>query len=269
MDPCGLRPAGRRRQPSRAEGTMGRESWKVIRDTLAARIAAGDLTPGTRLPTEPELCRAFEAGRHSVRRAVQALAVEGKLRVVQGSGTFVEAAPLINYTIGRRTRFRQNLLRQGILPAGELFLADVVPASGRVAAALGIAEGDPAHRLVNRALADGVPISLGLSFHPAALFPDLGAERAKGRSVSDIYRDHGVPDYVRKRTTLFARRPDPEEAALLNQHTDQPVMVLTKTDVTLSGTAIGYAETVWAGDRVQFTFDGLDDGAADEPIPPA
>ncbi len=36
-------------------------------------------------------------------------------------------------------------------------------------------------------------------------------------------------------------------------------MVLTKTDVTADGRAIGYSEAVWAGDRVQFSFDTLDD----------
>src|SRR5690606_4890570 len=38
------------------------------------------------------------------RRAVSALAIEGKLRVEQGRGTFVEDAPLIDYHIGRRAR---------------------------------------------------------------------------------------------------------------------------------------------------------------------
>lgn len=239
---------------------MGRESWKTIKENLSRQIASGELAPGDRLPTEQELCRAFEAGRHSVRRAVQALAVEGKLRVVQGSGTFVEAAPLINYTIGRRTRFRQNLLSQGITPAGEHISAEIVPADARIAAALGVAEGAPVHRLLRRGLADGVPISIGLAFHPAERFPELGEARAGGRSVSDVYRDHGILDYFRKRTTLFTRRPTDEEAQLLRQHPDRPVMVLTKTDVTSDGTAIGYSEAVWSGDRVQFTFDGLDDG---------
>lgn len=238
---------------------MGREVWKSIKDALAAQIANGELAPGTRLPTEIELCRTYEAGRHSVRRAVQALAVEGKLRVVQGSGTFVESAPLINYVIGRRTRFRQNLIRQGITPAGEYLSAEIIPADPRVATALGIPDGTAVHRILRRGLADGVPISIGLSFHPAERFPELETELGRRRSITEVYRDHGIHDYFRKRTTLFTRQATEEEARLLAQHPGQPVMVLTKTDVTSDGTAIGYSEAVWAGDRVQFTFDGFDD----------
>ncbi len=238
---------------------MRRENWQTIRDQLAGDIAAGKLMPGSRLPTEPELCIAFKAGRHSVRRAVAALAVEGRLRVEQGRGTFVGDTPLITYQIGRRTRFRQNLLEQGITPKGEHISAEVLPATPRVAIALGIAEGTPVHRLLRRAFADGVPINLGLAFHPAELFPDLAERRADGVSITDIYRSHGIADYFRKRTTIFTRLPETDEARLLSQHMSHPVMVVTKTDVTAEGVAIGYSEAVWAGDRVQFSFDSLDD----------
>lgn len=235
---------------------MGRDNWKIIRDRISAGISEGRLAPGAQLPTESQLCQDFGVGRHSVRRAVAALAVEGKLRVEQGRGTFVQAAPLISYHIGRRTRFRQNLLDQGISPAGEQLADAVEPAPAAVAAALCLPEGSPVHRLLRRGLADGVPISLGLSHHCATRFPDLGARRSAGESVTAIYRSHGIPDYFRKRTTIFARRPEPEEAELLMQHPDQPVIVLQKTDVEADGTPIGWSEAVWAADRVQFSFDG-------------
>lgn len=239
---------------------MKHDNWKIIRDRISADISAGQLAPGAQLPTESQLCQTFQAGRHSVRRAVAALAVEGKLRVEQGRGTFVQAAPLISYHIGRRTRFRQNLLEQGIAPAGEQLADDILPASARVAAELDLAEGSLVHRLLRRGLADGVPISIGLSYHCATRFPDLAVRRAGGASVTDIYRSHGIPDYFRKRTIVFARRPDAEEAGLLMQHPDQPVMVLQKTDVDAAGQPIGYSEAVWAADRVQFSFDSQDEG---------
>ncbi len=135
---------------------MGRENWKLIRDGIACEIASGALAPGAQLPPEPALCRRFSAGRHSVRRAVQTLAIEGKLVVVQGRGTFVEAIPRVQYAIGQRTRFRQNLLAQGLHPAGEQLAADTLPAPAHVALALGLAEGGPVHRLLRRGYADGV-----------------------------------------------------------------------------------------------------------------
>jgi GntR family phosphonate transport system transcriptional regulator len=239
---------------------MGRQTWKAIHERLSTGISGGQWEPGTKLPTESQLCQAFQAGRHSVRRAVAALAVEGQLRVEQGRGTFVQSAPLINYQIGHRTRFRQNLLDQGVVPAGEPIADDVVAAPPPVAAALGLDEGCSVHRLLRRGLADGVPINVGRSYHCVAQFPDLAARRRAGQSVSDVYRAYGIADYFRKRTVLFARRPDAQESGLLLQHPDQPVVVVQKIDVDAEGRPLGYSEVVWAGDRVQFSFDGLDEG---------
>lgn len=242
---------------------MGRENWKLIRDDLAAEIAEGVLPPGAQLPTESELCDRFQAGRHSVRRAVQMLAIEGKLRVIQGRGTFVESAPMIRYAIGRRTRFRQNLLDQGLAPSGEHLGAETLAAPDRVAQALQLPFGAPVHRLLRRGLADAVPVSLGLSWHPADLFPDLIDRRLSGQSVTEVYAARGIADYFRKRTEIFARRPDRDEARLLMQHPDQPVLVVVKTDVTPDGRIIGHSEAVWAADRVRFTIDSLEGEGGD------
>lgn len=242
---------------------MGREDWRRIRDGLAAEIDAGALPPGAQLPTESALCAQFESGRHSVRRAVQALAVEGKLRVIQGRGTFVESAPLIRYAIGRRTRFRQNLLDQGLTPSGEHIAAETLTAPGHVAEALGLMPGDPVHRLLRRGMADGVPVSLGLSWHPAARLPGFLSRRMSGLSVTQAYAAEGIADYFRKRTEIFARRPDREESRLLAQHPDQPVLVVVKTDVTPQGQVIGHSEAIWAADRVRFTIDTLEEEALD------
>lgn len=234
---------------------MGRQNWQHIRDRISDGIAAGAFPPGARLPAEPALCALFGAGRHSLRRAVAALAVEGKLRVEQGRGTFVAEAPLIDYHIGRRTRFRQNLRGRGLAPGGELILAEAIPAPAPVARALMLAEGAPVHRLVQRGLADGVPISLGVSWSCATRFPDLAARRAAGEAVSEIYAVHGIADYFRRSTTIFARRAEAEEARLLSQHPALPVLVVQKTDVDAGGRPIGHSETVWSAERVQFTLD--------------
>lgn len=236
-------------------GNLGRDSWRRIRDGIAERIANGDLAPGAQLPTEPELSAQFASGRHSVRRAVQALAMEGKLRVIQGRGTFVESVPQIRYAIGRRTRFRQNLLDQGLTPSGEHLASETLPVPDDLAKAMGLPQGAPVHRLLGRGMADGVPCSLDLSWHPAELLPEFIALRLAGHSISEAYAAHGIADYFRKRTEIFGRRPDPEEARLLAQHPDQPVMVVVKTDVDPDGRVIGHAEAIWSAARVRFTID--------------
>jgi DNA-binding GntR family transcriptional regulator len=84
--------------------------------------------------------------------------------VVQGGGAFVEHASFVDYAIGRRTRFRKNLLDQGLTPAGEPISAETLAAPADLAQRMGLEDGALVHRFLARGLADDVPISLSLSF---------------------------------------------------------------------------------------------------------
>jgi GntR family transcriptional regulator, phosphonate transport system regulatory protein len=234
-------------------GDMGdARNWERARDWIVRDIAARRLVEGDQLPPEQDIQRACGVGRHSVRRALAALAAEGRLSVEQGRGTFVRAQPSILYRIGRRTRFRENLRAAGVTPGSESIGAEVVAADATVAAALSLAPGAPVHRILRRGLADGVPVSITRSFHPALAFPDLGPRREAGESVTAIYRSHGIADYRRRETMLYARLPEKWEARLLEQLPDQPVVVMCKTDIAPDGTPIGWSEAIWAATRVRF-----------------
>jgi GntR family transcriptional regulator, transcriptional repressor for pyruvate dehydrogenase complex len=60
-----------------------------ISDALVARIAAGRMAPGSRLPTEQELCVEFGVSRTVVREAISRLKSEGLVETRQGAGAFV------------------------------------------------------------------------------------------------------------------------------------------------------------------------------------
>ena len=60
---------------------------------LKDRILAGELPPGTRLPSENELIEAYEVSRTVVREAVTRLRAEGLVETFQGRGSFVLTVP--------------------------------------------------------------------------------------------------------------------------------------------------------------------------------
>ena len=61
-------------------------------DRIAAMIASGQLKPGDKLPSEPELMKQFGVGRSSVREAIGALSIIGLITVRPGQGTHVARA---------------------------------------------------------------------------------------------------------------------------------------------------------------------------------
>lgn len=229
--------------------------WLLVRNAIDADIAAGVLTPGEKLPTEPQLSARYDAGRHSVRRAIAALAIEGKVRTHQGSGTYVESGELIKYVIGRRTRFRQNLIQQGLAPGGKMLDRSVWRATEKIAKALRIAEGDEVFRLERLTTADNIPIAYGTAYKSVAMFPDYFNRREQFNSVTETYKSYGVDDYVRADTTVYTRQARLAEAQALAQHPQMPVMVVTAIDTTLEGVPISYSQVAWAGARVRFTFE--------------
>src|SRR3712207_8529552 len=70
---------------------MNRPQYQRIADTLRARIAAGDLRPGERLPAVRALAAELGVGRHTVDAAYSELVAEGLVEARVGQGTFVAA----------------------------------------------------------------------------------------------------------------------------------------------------------------------------------
>lgn len=237
---------------------MIRDRWRDIRAAIKQDIESGVLRPGAKLPTEPELVRAYGAGRHSVRRAVIELGKEGLLSVEQGRGTFVQSRPRLTYAIGTRTRMHRNMAAQGVDVTGERLGAEVCAASSRIAQALGLVEGAEVVATRRRSFANDVPVSFGTLYHDAARFADFPTRREDMGSVSAVYATYGIEDYKRASTQIYARPAQGDEAQMLSQHPDMPVIVVLAIDAELDGTPIAYTEVIWSAARVTFDLSNME-----------
>ncbi|WP_459546073.1 FadR/GntR family transcriptional regulator [Nocardia sp. X0981] len=68
-----------------------RPAYEVVADALRTRILEGELTPGTRLPTDAELRAEFGVGQSTVREAIRSLESGNLVHTTRGvtGGTFV------------------------------------------------------------------------------------------------------------------------------------------------------------------------------------
>ena len=60
-----------------------------VSEQIQKRIVSGEMSVGSKLPTEKELSDMYGVGRSTIREAVSVLSNIGLLRVMQGKGTFV------------------------------------------------------------------------------------------------------------------------------------------------------------------------------------
>ena len=144
--------------------------WQSISERLRAEIAEGLYPPGSRLPTEAALAARFGVNRHTLRRAIAALAEAGFVTPRRGAGVFVAARPT-DYPLGRRVRFHQNVAASGRTPSRRITRSETRAARAREAEALRLPEAAQVHVVEGVSLADGQPIAAFRSVFPAARFP--------------------------------------------------------------------------------------------------
>jgi GntR family phosphonate transport system transcriptional regulator len=232
----------------------GHSLWRQIETTLAGEIAAGVHKAGDRFPTEHQLAERFGVNRHTVRRAVAELVQRGLLRVEQGRGAFL-AEHALDYAVGPRTRFTENLLRQGRRPQSELLRAVEVPAGRQAARALEVKPGTALVMIENLARADGRPLSIAQHFFPQRRVPGIAEAYRQTLSVTLALQQIGIEDYRRRSTRITARMPEPEEARLLRMAPGRPLLITESVNVDLFGKPIEYGLTSFVADRVQLLIE--------------
>ena len=233
--------------PGRRSGTA---VWKQIADTLAREIRDRAFTETNRLPSENFLAARFGVNRHTLRQAVASLQVDGLVRIEPGRGTFVQNE-LLDYVLSRRTRFSENLRRQGLLPSKQLLTAREIQAPERAAHELKLAKDAKVLKVETLDEANDQPIGLAIAYYPAARFTGLLDMLNNGTCTTDILKYFGVQDYVRAESRVTTQMPSEETARLLKQAATRPLLCVESLDLDMDGLPIKYGETVFCGDRVQ------------------
>ncbi|HEV2675573.1 MAG TPA: phosphonate metabolism transcriptional regulator PhnF [Aliidongia sp.] len=234
--------------------------WRQIDRSLSADIAGGAWAPGERLPTEQALALRFQVNRHTIRRAVQAMVQRGLLRVEQGRGTFVQEG-VIDYMIGRRTRFTENIARNRREAARVLLSSGEVLPPPAIAKLLKAPARQPVLVMEALSSAGGFPVSLSTGYFPLGRFPDLLAHVVETGSITQALQRCGLGDYARAMTRVIARMPTAEEARLLKQPVTRPVLLTEAVDVDGDGKPISVSLTRFASDRVQLVLDSAADAS--------
>jgi GntR family transcriptional regulator, N-acetylglucosamine utilization regulator len=76
-------------------------------------VRSGRWAPGTRLPSEAELCERFTVSRTTVRQALGELEREGTLRKEKGRGTFVAEPVVSSWLLQSSHGFHEDATREG------------------------------------------------------------------------------------------------------------------------------------------------------------
>ena len=115
-----------------------RRLYRQIADQIRALIGSGEFPAGARLPPERDLARQLGVSRPSVREALIALEVEGRVEVRIGSGIYVQAPPAHTAHVAEAAAGPFELLRARSVIEGEC--AALAAKAGKKAQVNAIAE---------------------------------------------------------------------------------------------------------------------------------
>ncbi|MGV8833444.1 MAG: phosphonate metabolism transcriptional regulator PhnF [Devosia sp.] len=225
--------------------------WRRIADGIRLDIIGGKLASGDRLPTEAVLATRFSANRHTVRRALAALADEGVVGAEQGRGTFVRSARRLSYPIGKRTRFSEGLAGQARTLTTQHLGNKLENASAAVAKALDLTPGAKVVRIEGLSSADGRPLSRATTWLAYRQFPDFAERVIALHSFTAVFASYGIADYARATTRISARHADVEETKLLGLSAGAILLVSEAIDADSAGNPISYALSRFPAERME------------------
>jgi GntR family transcriptional regulator len=152
-----------------------------IASGLRRRVVTGDLSPGDRLPSEPDLARMLGVSRSSLRAAIALLEEDGLVQRLHGSGTYVTHRPLMRNDLSRNFGVTSMIEAMGLEAGSQAELSATEPAPLDVAQAFGIKPGEPVSALHRVRTADGRPVVDTTDWcHPEVLSPEQMRELGEG-----------------------------------------------------------------------------------------
>lgn len=218
-----------------------------LETSIRERIRDHVWNPGTKIPSELDLCKEFGLSRNTVRQALLNLVGKGVLYREQGHGTFVSQLPF-DYPTDRLVGFTEEMRRRGIVVRAQILVAEKATVSLTAADELGIPAGADVYRLKRLRFADKKPVCLQDTCLSATLFPGILDEFSSDDSLYERMEQMYAltPAFATER--IEASRPSAEEARLLQITKAMPVLRIHRRTFLKNGTPLESVKSVYRGD---------------------
>jgi GntR family transcriptional regulator len=199
---------------------------RYLIDALSHELGARD-----RLPSERALAQQLGVSRPTVRRALDQLAAEGRLRRVHGSGTFARQPP---------ARARE--------PSARVLAAREALAGASRSWRLGVSPREPVWHVERLRLADEEPICVESIAIVRALAPALLDYPLEG-SLSDVLAEHYGIDVVGAEQSIGATVLEAPTAELLDVPPLSPALLVEHVSWDQHGRRVELTQSLFRGDR--------------------
>ncbi|WP_216843612.1 GntR family transcriptional regulator [Phytoactinopolyspora alkaliphila] len=230
-----------------SEGNVAAK-YLSIRDQILDLVA--EMEVGEALPPERTLAPQFGVARMTLRRAIEEVVREGRLKRKHGAGTFV-AGPKIAQGLAV-TSFSEDMRQRGSVPSSRTLDAGELLAGPRLAKRLEISSGEPVLRIVRLRLADDAPMAVETLHVPGRVAPGLDGRALDDASFYELLHErHGIV-LAGGVQTIEATVTDEPESEILEVALNSPAFLFERVSRARDGQVVEFVRSVYRGDRYQF-----------------
>lgn len=224
-----------------------------IANKIMQDVEAGVYQERIPLPKEEVLCKKYNVGRSTIRRALDGLKKDGLLFAIQGAGTYVKPQ---QYTQPLSTfySFTDTLKRSNTMIQNQIISNEVIAADASLAKKTAYPKGTRFHRLLRLRSAQDEPLMLEMTYLPQARFWALDSAVLSQGSLYEYLRNRYSFRVEWAKEVFCPVTPRPDEKTLLHISSTTPCMLLERFSYE-AGTLVEYTKSVVRGDKYAFSVE--------------
>ena len=223
--------------------------YYYLRETLREEIYKWPTN--FQIPSEAELCEAYNVSRTTVRKALDYLIFEGLLYRVQGKGTFVSPSKVLGRYIQSTAGFWNDARNQGLNLRTEVLEQQIIEADAPVAKALNIREGTKVFNLVRLRSIDDIPMMITPAFIPYDLCAGILSEDFTNQSFYQVLQEKYSVTLHHGSQLIEAQSCSEEDADLLEIDPGTPILVTIGLMCDHDDRPVEYSVAKSRGDRLR------------------
>lgn len=223
--------------------------YHQIARTLRQQAAAGALGRGGGIATEARLCEEFGVSRTTIRHALALLKKDGVLHSRQGVGTRLSGlAPprTLSHAAG-------DPLHAGLGSVPRVVVIERAIPPPAVARFLGMLEGANCVRLVRVHDLDGQPVSVVVTWLPAAYGRGVTRTALARQTLHELLRERFGIRLQRSVHTIGVARADAAVASLLGIALAEPVLHIQASAYAKADMPVRWTDNYFNEDRYRYT----------------
>ena len=219
-----------------------------IKNNLDDSINKGKLKRGTKIPSERNLTKIYNASRMTIRKAISLLVTQGKLVRIPGSGTFVSKEKIrVSENLKGVTGFTQIMKSQGKIPESKVISFKKHKPAPQQAVNLRIIKDEEVITFQRIRYGNKEPIAFEITTVPYSIIGNIYSKDL----LNGLYNYlQNLGFHLGKAIQEFsATIPNRKVAKFLNMMSGEPALFLRQTSFLTDGRPFEFVETFYSGKR--------------------